>query len=228
MPRSRAASSSSSGPPSPELGLTIRSPPIGSTYLGCPDVEDGPNGSCHRPVACRSSVHGSRHPPPDRQPPDRDVGRGLVGARRARARGLPREAPRIPLVPRRRRSTLRLVPPPGWSCAPVSAGLARETRAVGAEFKPSYLVRGLPGHPLHPPLTDATIGAYSFATVAAILSKLGVAEHAFAQAWWLALIVALVSTVLTALAGFADWLAIEWGSELWKTATAHALANVTA
>jgi uncharacterized membrane protein len=97
-----------------------------------------------------------------------------------------------------------------------------------AEFKPSYLVHGLPGHPLHPPLTDFTIGAYSFATVAAILSKLGVADHAFAQAWWLALVVALVATVLTALAGFVDWLDIEWGSELWKTATVHALANVTA
>jgi uncharacterized membrane protein len=97
-----------------------------------------------------------------------------------------------------------------------------------AEFKPSYLVHGLPGHPLHPPLTDFTIGAYSFAAVAAILSKLGVAEHAFAQAWWLALIVALVSTVLTALAGFVDWLTITWGSPLWKTATWHALVMVTA
>ena len=45
---------------------------------------------------------------------------------------------------------------------------------------------------------------------------------------WLALIVALVSTVLTALAGFVDWLTIEWGSPLWKTATWHALAMVTA
>ncbi len=97
-----------------------------------------------------------------------------------------------------------------------------------ADFKPSYLIRGLPGHPLHPPLTDATIGAYTFATVAAILSKLGVAEHGFAQAWWLGLIVALVTTVLTALTGFFDWLTITWGSELWKTATAHALANLTA
>src|SRR5438105_8833334 len=97
-----------------------------------------------------------------------------------------------------------------------------------AEFKASYLVQGLPGHPLHPPLTDATIGAYTFATVAAILSKLGIAEHGFAQAWWLGLVVALVSTVLTALAGFADWLTITWGSELWKTATTHALAMVTA
>ena len=36
-----------------------------------------------------------------------------------------------------------------------------------AEFKPSYLIRGLPGHPLHPPLTDATIGTYTFAAVEA-------------------------------------------------------------
>jgi uncharacterized membrane protein len=97
-----------------------------------------------------------------------------------------------------------------------------------AEFKPSYLVRGLPGHPLHPPLTDATIGIYTFATVAAILSKLGLAEHAFAQAWWLALIVGLVTTVLTALTGFADWLTLTWGSELWKTATLHLTAMITA
>ena len=34
-----------------------------------------------------------------------------------------------------------------------------------AEFKPSYLVKGLPGHPLHPPFTDATVGIYTFATV---------------------------------------------------------------
>ena len=95
-------------------------------------------------------------------------------------------------------------------------------------MKLSYLWRGLPGHPLHPPLTDATIGAYTFATIAAILSKAGVAEHGFAQAWWLALIVALCTTVLTALTGFADWLTISWGSELWKTATAHMLANLTA
>jgi uncharacterized membrane protein len=97
-----------------------------------------------------------------------------------------------------------------------------------AEFKPSYLVRGLPGHPLHPPLTDATIGIYTFATVAAVLSKLGVADHTFAQAWWLALVVGLVVTVPTALAGLVDWLQITWGSELWKTATWHLTAMVTA
>jgi uncharacterized membrane protein len=95
-------------------------------------------------------------------------------------------------------------------------------------MKPSYLVRGLPGHPLHPPLTDATIGAYTFATVAAVLSKLGVAETSFARAWWLALVVAIVSSALTVATGLADWLTIERGTELWKTATTHALAMVTA
>jgi uncharacterized membrane protein len=97
-----------------------------------------------------------------------------------------------------------------------------------AEFKPVYLVRGLPGHPLHPPLTDATIGIYTFATIAAVLSKLGIAEHGLAQAWWLALVVGLATTVLTALTGFFDWLQITWGSELWKTATLHLTAMVTA
>jgi uncharacterized membrane protein len=97
-----------------------------------------------------------------------------------------------------------------------------------AEFKPSYLVKGFPGHPLHPPLTGATIGAYTFATVAAVLSKLGIAEHPFAQAWWLALVVGLVTTALTALTGLIDWLSIERGSELWKTATLHMVTMLTA
>jgi uncharacterized membrane protein len=97
-----------------------------------------------------------------------------------------------------------------------------------AQFQPSYLVRGLPGHPLHPPLTDATIGTYTFATVAAILSKLGVADDSFAQAWWLALVVGLVAGGLTALAGLVDWLQISRGTELWKTATLHLAVMVSA
>ena len=94
-----------------------------------------------------------------------------------------------------------------------------------AAFKPSYLIRGVPGHPLHPPLTDATIGAYTFATIAAVLSKLGVAKHGFAQAWWLALVVAIALSSVTILAGLADYVQISRGTELKKTATWHALAN---
>jgi uncharacterized membrane protein len=94
--------------------------------------------------------------------------------------------------------------------------------------KVSYLVKGLPGHPLHPPLTDATIGTYTFATIAAILSVAGVTERNTASAWWIALVVGLCSTALTATTGFIDWIEIEWGSELWKTATAHLCAMLAA
>jgi uncharacterized membrane protein len=95
-------------------------------------------------------------------------------------------------------------------------------------MKLSYLWRGLPGHPLHPPLTDATIGTYTFATVAGLAEVLGITQNSGAYGWWIALIAGLIFTVPTALTGFADWLTIEWGSELWKTATAHMAAMVTA
>jgi uncharacterized membrane protein len=42
------------------------------------------------------------------------------------------------------------------------------------------------------------------------------------------MLVALVVTVPAALTGLADWLSITWGSELWKTATAHMLAMISA
>jgi uncharacterized membrane protein len=95
-------------------------------------------------------------------------------------------------------------------------------------MKLSYLVRGLPGHPLHPPLTDATIGVYSAATISAVLSAIGVSEKNTATAWWLALVAGLALTVPTALTGLADWLTITWGSPLWRTATTHLLAMVSA
>ena len=95
-------------------------------------------------------------------------------------------------------------------------------------MKLDYLFRGLPGHPLHPPLTDATIGTYTFATVAALLDVLGIVESGAAKAWWIALVVGLVLTVPTALTGLADWLTIEWGSPLWRTATSHLIAMVSA
>jgi uncharacterized membrane protein len=91
-----------------------------------------------------------------------------------------------------------------------------------------YLVQGLPGHPLHPPLTDATIGIYTFATLAALTDVLSITNSSGAEGWWLALLLGLIATVLTALTGLADWLTLTWGSELWKTATLHMAAMVTA
>ena len=95
-------------------------------------------------------------------------------------------------------------------------------------MKLSYLVKGLPGHPLHPPLTDATIGIYTFATLAALSDVLSITNHAGTQGWWLALIAGLITTTATAFTGLLDWLTIAWGSELWKTATIHMIAMVTA
>jgi hypothetical protein len=95
-------------------------------------------------------------------------------------------------------------------------------------MKLSYLWRGLPGHPLHPPLTDATIGTYTFATVAGLAEVVGITESSGAYGWWIALIFGLIVTVPTALTGLMDWLTITWRSELWWTATFHLLSMVTA
>ena len=95
-------------------------------------------------------------------------------------------------------------------------------------MKVASLIKGFPGHPLHPPLTDVTIGAYAFATIAAVLSKAGVADRGLAAGWWLALVVALASTALTATTGFVEWIEIEWGTPMWRTATLHLTAMVTA
>ncbi len=44
-------------------------------------------------------------------------------------------------------------------------------------MKLSYLWRGFPGHPIHPPLTDVTIGIYTFATIAGSIEVLGITEN---------------------------------------------------
>src|SRR2546423_15718663 len=88
-------------------------------------------------------------------------------------------------------------------------------------------LRGSPGHPAHPPLTDVTVGAYTFAAISAVLSKAGVAEHGFAQAWWLALVVGAISSALTVSTGLLDWLQISSGTPLKRTANPHAVTMAT-
>jgi uncharacterized membrane protein len=92
----------------------------------------------------------------------------------------------------------------------------------------AYLVKGFPGHPLHPPLTDVTIGLYTGAIAFAVLSALGLSEANLATAWWLALVGGLIVTVPTALTGLLDWLDISRGTPLWRTATLHLSSMVTA
>ena len=88
-------------------------------------------------------------------------------------------------------------------------------------FELNYLWRGLPGHPSHPPLTDATVGTYAFATLAATADVLDISDNAATHGWWLAIFAGLLFTIPTALTGFIDWLRIPTGTPLWRTATAH-------
>jgi uncharacterized membrane protein len=95
-------------------------------------------------------------------------------------------------------------------------------------MKADYLLRGVPGHPVHPPLTDATIGIYTFASIAAVLSALGIAEDGAAKGWALALVVGLIVSAPTSLTGLVDWLRIQGGTPLKRTATSHLIAMVGA
>jgi uncharacterized membrane protein len=95
-------------------------------------------------------------------------------------------------------------------------------------MKLRYLVKGLPGHPLHPPLTDVTIGTYTLATALGCASVIGVSHIQAAHGWWLALVAGLCFTVPTAFTGLVEWLSMERGTALWRTATTHLLVMVTA
>ena len=95
-------------------------------------------------------------------------------------------------------------------------------------FRPSYFVRGFPGHPLHPPMTDGAIGAYTASVVLGCLGAVGIAEDSLAKGWWLALLVGLGFGALAAFTGLIEWLTISWGTPLWRTATFHMLVMVRA
>jgi uncharacterized membrane protein len=89
-------------------------------------------------------------------------------------------------------------------------------------------LHGLPGHPLHPPLTDATIGMLVLATGLAVIGAFGAIPDAAGKACWLALIGGLGMAIPTAATGFADWVHLDWGSPRWRTATLHLSAMTTA
>src|SRR3954452_7769205 len=94
--------------------------------------------------------------------------------------------------------------------------------------RPSPLLPGLPGHPVNPPFTDATIGMFTLAAALAVIGYAGVIEDAAGKGCWLALIGGLAVAVPTAGTGFADWFGLEWGSPAWRAATIHLTAMVSA
>ncbi len=89
-------------------------------------------------------------------------------------------------------------------------------------------LRGTRGHPSHPPITDAAIGMFTLAAALSIIGAIGWIEDAAGKGMWLALLGGLIASAGAALTGLLDWLHIERGTPLWRTATTHMAVMVTA
>lgn len=90
------------------------------------------------------------------------------------------------------------------------------------------LIRGWPGKPSHPPLTDASIGAYTVGVAMLVLGAFGVEEEQTAHGALLAIGGGLALAAPTALTGLLDWLAIPKRTPARTTATVHLLVMLTA
>lgn len=91
----------------------------------------------------------------------------------------------------------------------------------------SALIKGWAGKPSHPPLTDASIGAYTVGVAMLVLGALGVEEEQAAHGALLAIGAGLALALPTALTGLLDWLGMEKGTPWRRTATIHLLVMVT-
>lgn len=92
----------------------------------------------------------------------------------------------------------------------------------GRKFKG---LRGFAGKPLHPPLTDVTVGAYTIGPIFTLLAL------AFSDSTWSSdlykaggwvILAGAVSSSATALTGFADWLNTQKGTQVRRMTNAHA------
>ena len=83
------------------------------------------------------------------------------------------------------------------------------------------LARGWAGKPLHPPLTDVSVGAYTAGVAMLVLGAFGVEEEQMAHGALLAVGAGLAVALPTALTGLLDWLALERGTPARTSATVH-------
>jgi uncharacterized membrane protein len=90
------------------------------------------------------------------------------------------------------------------------------------------LIKGWPGKPAHPPLTDASIGAYTVGVAMLVLGALGLEEEQMAHGSLLAIGGGLALALPTALTGLLDWLDIPKGTPTRTTATVHLLVMLSA
>lgn len=101
-------------------------------------------------------------------------------------------------------------------------------------FKPSVTIKGrkfkgplkgFSGKPLHPPLTDIVVGAYVIAPILDLISYFG-SSHTWADSMYRSATAVFVAgaafSLLTALSGWMDWFDTEKGTQVRRTANAHA------
>ena len=97
----------------------------------------------------------------------------------------------------------------------------------GRKFKG---LRGFAGKPFHPPVTDLTPGAYIVAPILLVIAFLfkdsSWAEDANKAGAWV-LLIGGISSLATALTGFADWLNTQKGTQVRRMANAHAWTMIT-
>ena len=90
------------------------------------------------------------------------------------------------------------------------------------------LARGLPGHPTHPPFTDAAIGALSAGVFMVVLGWFGVEEQTMARGGLVVLLIGIAAALGAAVTGLLDFALISRGTPLWRTALSHMVAMVLA
>jgi uncharacterized membrane protein len=90
------------------------------------------------------------------------------------------------------------------------------------------LLKGWPGKPSHPPLTDASIGAYTAGVAMLVAGRIGIETEQMAVGSLIAISVGLLLAAPTALTGLLDWLELPRGTPRRTIATVHLLTMVTA
>ena len=93
---------------------------------------------------------------------------------------------------------------------------------------PLSLIRGWPGKPSHPPLTDASIGAYTVGVAMLVVGKLGLQTPQMAVGSLIAISGGLLLALPTAVTGFLDWLEIPRRTPTRTVATIHLFTMLTA
>lgn len=93
-----------------------------------------------------------------------------------------------------------------------------------------HALRGFDGKPFHPPLTDIPVGAYVIAPILDIAAYLfrdsALASELHQAARWVFMVGAFFA-LLAVVTGVADWLTTEKGTQIRRTANAHALTMFT-